>query len=131
MTQTTSHDHHIAKCRYCMNIVTQCRCMSADKKVEWVDCGCRGRKPKADDERWSHDNLMSSLGDSKTVAQVEWLNLEIKRRHPTICTTDEYTEMLASIRNELCRLAEIQRRLFKAQNTLNTISRDVQEYWQP
>jgi hypothetical protein len=81
-----------------------------------------------DDERWSHHNLMSSLGDSKTVAQVEWLNIEIKRRHPAINTT---TEMLASIRNELCRFAEIQRRLFKAQNTLNWISRYVQKYWQP
>jgi hypothetical protein len=59
------------------------------------------------------------------------LNIEIKRRHPTIHTTDEFTEMLASIRNELCRLAEIQRRLFKAQDTLNAITHGIEEYWKP
>ena len=39
------HDHYILKCS-CGNIVSQCRCMAADKTIKVVDNGCQQCKAK-------------------------------------------------------------------------------------
>lgn len=31
--------HFIKKCKSCGAVITQCRCMSKDKKIEWIYCG--------------------------------------------------------------------------------------------
>jgi hypothetical protein len=44
---------------------------SKEEALRRIEGMCSSRLRKVDeDERWSHDNLMVSLGDGKTVAQV-------------------------------------------------------------
>lgn len=79
------------------------------------------------DDIWSREQLAECLHDSRTVNQVVWLSEQIKHHKQN----SEHAEMLAGIRAELCRLDRLQQQLFKAQNTINAISKSARDYWQP
>ena len=77
------------------------------------------------------EELTEITGNSATAKQIYWLTAELNKGKVTDHHTLLRQNMIAEIRANMFRMTDVEKKYYRAINTLNGICHDITEFWKP